>query len=107
MNISKFIYNSKSIEVFGLDIKNEKKVIRTIDQIFVNKNDKLFFRFNDKEWFNKFSIASESGIAIEIKDRALYECKSKKNNFKGFVTEIILFTKIHQKITEESGFFLR
>ena len=34
INVSNFIYKSKKIHVFGLDIKNEKKNKKTLDQVF-------------------------------------------------------------------------
>ena len=42
VNISKFIYSSNKIKVFGLDIKNEKKVLHTIKNISNNKSSNFF-----------------------------------------------------------------
>ena len=69
VNISKFIYNSKSIEVFGLDIKNEKKVIKTIDQIFVNKDDKYFDIIIDDGSHNLSDILIALKILFKFLDR--------------------------------------
>ena len=42
INISKFKYTSKSIEVFGVDIKNEKKIKKIIQNIFFKNNINFF-----------------------------------------------------------------
>lgn len=42
INISKFKFSSKRIQVFGLDIKNEKNVYKTLKYIFEKKDFKEF-----------------------------------------------------------------
>jgi len=42
INISKFEYRSKNIEVFGLNIKDRKKVEETVEQIKINKKKPFF-----------------------------------------------------------------
>ena len=42
INISNFKYKSKKIHVFGLDIKNEKKVKEVLDRIFIKYKIKEF-----------------------------------------------------------------
>ncbi len=42
INISKFKYSSKNINVYGLDIKNKKKAEDTINQIFKEHNFRSF-----------------------------------------------------------------
>ena len=38
VNISNFKYKSKNINVFGIDISNQKKVLKTLDKIFSEQN---------------------------------------------------------------------
>ena len=42
INISNFIYSSKDINVFGLDIKNEKKLEKTINEISLLTKNNFF-----------------------------------------------------------------
>ena len=49
VNISNFKYKSKNIHVFGLDIKNEKKVEKTTQNIFLQHK------------FNKFDLIIDDG----------------------------------------------
>ena len=49
INISNFKYNSKNINVYGLDIRNEKKVVKILDMIFKENN------------FEKFDIIIDDG----------------------------------------------
>ncbi len=42
INISKFIYHSKDINVYGLDIKNKNKLEKTLKKINVEKNFDFF-----------------------------------------------------------------
>ena len=49
VNISNFKYTSKNIHVYGIDIKNKKKVNKTLIEIF-NKND-----------FKKFDLIIDDG----------------------------------------------
>ena len=49
VNISNFSYMSKNIHVFGIDIKNEKKVIKTLNKIF------------SIHQFNEFDIIIDDG----------------------------------------------
>ena len=42
INISNFKYKSKNINVYGIDINNQKKVLKTLSKIFLKQNFKQF-----------------------------------------------------------------
>ena len=42
INISNFKYKSKNINVYGIDINNQKKVLKTLSKIFLEQNFKQF-----------------------------------------------------------------
>lgn len=42
INISKFIYSSEKIYVYGLNINNEEKLIKTFKSLNINRNSNLF-----------------------------------------------------------------
>ena len=54
INISNFIYKSKNIHVYGLDINNQNKVIKTVKKIFANYNiDKFDLIIDDGSHYLK------------------------------------------------------
>ena len=61
MNISNFKYKSEKINVFGIDINNQKKVLKTLNKIFSEQNFTQFDLIIDDGSHNL------SGILISFK----------------------------------------
>ena len=74
INISNFIYYSKNIHVFGVDIKNEKKINKLLNEISIKSNSNFFdiiiddgshnlsdILFNIKKFF---SFLNKGGIYV-------------------------------------------
>ena len=73
VNISNFKYKSKNINVYGIDINNKKKVIKTLNKIFLEQNFSQFDLIIDDGSHNLSDILNSLKIFFKyVKNKGLY-----------------------------------
>ena len=73
VNISNFKYKSKNINVYGIDINNQKKVVKTLNKIFSEKNFNQFDLIIDDGSHNLSDILMSLKIFFKyVKNKGLY-----------------------------------
>ena len=73
VNISNFKYKSKNISVYGIDINNSKKVIKTLNKIFSEQNFNQFDLIIDDGSHNLSDILMSLKIFFKyVKNKGLY-----------------------------------
>ena len=73
VNISNFKYKSKNINVYGIDINNKKKVVKTLNKIFSEKNFNQFDLIIDDGSHNLSDILNSLKIFLKyVKNKGLY-----------------------------------
>ena len=73
VNISNFKYKSKNINVYGIDINNQKKVIKTLNKIFLGQNFNQFDLIIDDGSHNLSDILMSLKIFFKhVKNKGLY-----------------------------------
>ena len=73
INISNFKYKSKNINVYGIDINNQKKVLKTLSKIFLEQNFKQFDLIIDDGSHNLSDILISLKFFFKyVKNKGLY-----------------------------------
>ena len=73
VNISNFKYKSKNINVYGIDINNQKKVVKTLNKIFSEQNFNQFDLIIDDGSHNLSDILNSLKIFLKyVKNKGLY-----------------------------------
>ena len=73
VNISNFKYKSKNIYVYGIDINNSKKVVKTLNKIFLEQNFNQFDLIIDDGSHNLSDILRSLKIFFKyVKKKGLY-----------------------------------
>ena len=73
VNISNFKYKSKNIDVYGIDINNKKKVVKTLNKIFSEQNFNQFDLIIDDGSHNLSDILISLKIFFKyVKNKGLY-----------------------------------
>ena len=73
VNISNFKYESKNINVYGIDINNKKKVVKTLNKIFSEQNFNQFDLIIDDGSHNLSDILNSLKIFFKyVKNKGLY-----------------------------------
>ena len=113
LNISNFIYESKKINVFGLDIKNERKVKNTLNLILRKFNIKEFDIIIDDGSHNLndiliafkyfFKSLKKKGLYI-IEDFKFPNYYDYNNNMEHIFVDEFLKNLINKKISQSSIF---
>tara|TARA_Y100001958_G_C21192281_1_gene520225 strand:- start:141 stop:884 length:744 start_codon:yes stop_codon:yes gene_type:complete len=108
INISKFKFSSKRIQVFGLDIKNEKNVYKTLKYIFEKKDFKEFDLIIDDGSHNLSDIFLGLKIFLKhLKSNGFYIIEDYKHpNYYKYNKDIdeILIDTLLEKISKKSTF---
>ena len=80
VNISNFKYKSKNIYVYGIDINNSKKVVKTLNKIFSEQNFNQFDLIIDDGSHNLSDILNSLKIFLKyVKAKGLYVIEDYKH----------------------------
>lgn len=106
--ITLFLLFMFSIEVsaqnnYGINLpgSNRNQICRSFSQLFNQKprevkfsvirvENKLYFQINDEQWFNQLLKNRDDGLAIDVMDKARYDCSKafiEKSQIKGQLLE--------------------
>ena len=108
VNISNFKYKSKNINVYGIDIKNQKKVIKTLNKIFSEQNFNQFDLIIDDGSHNLSDILNSLKIFLKyVKNKGLYIIEDYKHpNYYKYNKNIdhLLVDQIFENLNNKNSF---
>ena len=108
VNISNFKYKSKNINVYGIDINNQKKVIKTLNKIFLEQNFNQFDLIIDDGSHNLSDILMSLKIFFKyVKNKGLYIIEDYKHpNYYKYNRDIdhLLVDQIFESLNSKRSF---
>jgi predicted O-methyltransferase YrrM len=108
INISKFTFFSKKIDVYGLDIKNIKKVYLTIDEIINNSNKEFFdIIIDDGSHYLSDILCTFKTLFKYVKNKGYYVIEDYKHpNYYAYNKDVddILVDEMLKKISQKKIF---
>ena len=108
VNISNFKYKSKNINVYGIDINNQKKVIKTLNKIFLEQNFNQFDLIIDDGSHNLSDILMSLKIFFKyVKNKGLYIIEDYKHpNYYKYNRDIdhLLVDQIFESLNSKKSF---
>ena len=108
VNISNFKYKSKNINVYGIDINNQKKVIKTLNKIFLEQNFNQFDLIIDDGSHHLSDILMSLKIFFKyVKNKGLYIIEDYKHpNYYKYNRDIdhLLVDQIFESLNSKRSF---
>ena len=108
VNISNFKYKSKNINVYGIDINNQKKVVKTLNKIFSEQNFNQFDLIIDDGSHNLSDILNSLKIFLKyVKNKGLYIIEDYKHpNYYKYNRNIdhLLVDQIFESLNNKKSF---
>ncbi len=108
VNISNFKYKSENINVYGIDINNQKKVVKTLNKIFLEKNFNQFDLIIDDGSHNLSDILNSLKIFLKyVKNKGLYIIEDYKHpNYYEYNRNIdhLLVDQIFESLNNKESF---